>query len=55
MALLLRAPIPTLLEHPFCSENARTKTDGKLSGSLPEAPPDIRIETASLQWRHRGV
>ncbi len=47
MALLLRASISTLLEHPFCKENTRAKTDGELSGSLPEAPTDIRIETAS--------
>ena len=55
MALLFRALISTLLEHPFCKENARAKTDGELSGTLPEAPPDIRIETASLQRRNGGV
>ncbi len=55
MALLLRASISTLLEHPFCKENTRAKADGKLSGTLPEAPIDIRIETATLQRKNGGV
>ncbi len=50
MALLLRAPISMLLEHPFCAENARAKTDGELSGSLPEATANICIEATPLQW-----
>ncbi len=43
MALLLRASISTLLEHPFCKENTRAKTDGELSGSLPEAPVSVCV------------
>lgn len=55
MALLLGASISTLLEHPFCKENARVKANGELSGSLLEATTNIRIETASLHRRNGGV
>ena len=53
--LLLRAPISTLLEHPFCPENTRAKADRELSGSLLKAPTDISIETTSLQRRNGRV
>ncbi len=55
MALLFRASISTLMEHPFCKENARAKTDRELPRALPETPTDIRIETASLQRRNGSV